>query len=415
VERVRAAAAREVETGHDARYATSEDGHGDGKQQERCVDADVVNPCQPGRAECREQPDAAPRDENAERSASQRQYNAFGEKLPDQARPVGAERPACADFLLSGGPLHEQQAGDVRAGNQKNQADRDLQKRERLPSVAVVRRIQWFDHESPSRIALGKFLLEIARDGIEVCLRLLRRYAGLEATDHGEDARRPPQLSGIERLRDPEVRLEEQIETLGHDTHDRGVRVVEDHRAVDHGGIPAESCLPQAMTDQRKRHEPANAILSLDKSAPELRLHPEHRKHAGFEALACEPFGRESILRRTHREDAVVHRADRLERAILFLECDVFGNRDPRRRFLTGSAGPDADQPVHVGKRRFIEGRLEQSKNGGVGADADGNHQHNGGGNGFPGPDMPERQRQIFTKCLHHEATDSSTTRPSKR
>ena len=67
---------------------------------------------------------------------SSAEQHAFGQQLPHQPLPAGAERGADRDFLLPPGGARQQQVRDVRAGDQQHQRHRAEQHEHRAAHVA---------------------------------------------------------------------------------------------------------------------------------------------------------------------------------------------------------------------------------------------------------------------------------------
>ncbi len=84
----------------------------------------------------REQRQRRGREQQPEHAAGDREQQALGEKLRDDAAALGAEREADADFLAPAREAREQQVGDVRARDQQHRGDRDEQHRVGLALVA---------------------------------------------------------------------------------------------------------------------------------------------------------------------------------------------------------------------------------------------------------------------------------------
>ena len=71
-----------------------------------------------------------------EHAAGQREQDAFGQQLPDDAAASRADGRADRDLALAARRAHEQQVGDVRARDQQDEADGAEQDPERRPDVA---------------------------------------------------------------------------------------------------------------------------------------------------------------------------------------------------------------------------------------------------------------------------------------
>ena len=83
-----------------------------------------------------QQADADESENEAQQASGQRERKALGQQLADDLEASGAERGAGCEFALSYRGAHQQEIGDVGAGNEKNEADRAEQNQQRLPGIA---------------------------------------------------------------------------------------------------------------------------------------------------------------------------------------------------------------------------------------------------------------------------------------
>ena len=83
---------------------------------------------------------AAPVSEDqAEDRARRRQAGSLGEQLTGEPQPRGAEREPDAQLVTPRDRARQQQVGDIRAGDEQDQADDDQNRRERLLVLASER------------------------------------------------------------------------------------------------------------------------------------------------------------------------------------------------------------------------------------------------------------------------------------
>ena len=80
---------------------------------------------------------AGPADEQPEHAAGERQHDALGQQLPDDAAARSADRGADRDLAPAAGGAHEQQVGDVGAGDQQHEADGAAVDQQRRLDVAA--------------------------------------------------------------------------------------------------------------------------------------------------------------------------------------------------------------------------------------------------------------------------------------
>jgi hypothetical protein len=74
-------------------------------------------------AESPQEPEAAKSQTRADHSASDRQYEAFGNKLTEEPESTGAERKSNCHLMPAGGVAGEQKICDIRAGDEQDHTD----------------------------------------------------------------------------------------------------------------------------------------------------------------------------------------------------------------------------------------------------------------------------------------------------
>ena len=131
-------------------------------------------------------------------AAEDGQQNAFGEQLPHQPLPSGAQSGADGDFLLAAGGAREQKVRDVGAGDQQHQRHRAHQHKQRAADVSHHLFLQANDVHAEGAVALVLFA-DAAGDDVDIRLRLRNRDAGLQAAPGCYSFRR----RGVSRHRRP--------------------------------------------------------------------------------------------------------------------------------------------------------------------------------------------------------------------
>ena len=101
-----------------------------------------------GRRELAKQVNAADREHGSQRAADQREHQALGDELPEDAPAAGADRQAHRDLALSRGAADEQQAGDVRAHDQQHGANGDRDHAKGRAARGDDLFLDGFDHEA---------------------------------------------------------------------------------------------------------------------------------------------------------------------------------------------------------------------------------------------------------------------------
>ena len=129
---------------------------------------------------------AEQREYDTQRAAAQREQNAFGQKLTDDAPRTGAQRGADRNFFLAGHGARQQQIGHVGAGDQQDAGDRAEQDQQGAARVADHLLLQRDDAESQAaigRIVLRMIVAQAGGERIHFGLGLGRGDAGLEFAD----------------------------------------------------------------------------------------------------------------------------------------------------------------------------------------------------------------------------------------
>ena len=111
----------------------------------------------------------------ADDAAGERQQQAFDDELARQPPPRAAECSTNGELLLARRATRQDEPGDVDAGNRQQQRDRaeeDPQQASGRPDGVDLQRR---DARPPARLALAVVGLDLARDCLELGLRLFQR------------------------------------------------------------------------------------------------------------------------------------------------------------------------------------------------------------------------------------------------
>ena len=84
--------------------------------------------------------DGAEREQHAEEAAGERQQDALGQQLPQQAAPTGANRHPNRHLARPGGAARQLQVGDVGTGNEEQERDRAEEELQAGPHLAARHR-----------------------------------------------------------------------------------------------------------------------------------------------------------------------------------------------------------------------------------------------------------------------------------
>ncbi len=210
LERGRQVGLRALQRRNQAKDDASEERDQERKARDPPVDADggpeLADTRQAGRVDCQQRTNADHPEDQAEHASRQRQHDALGEQLADDPAARAADRGADRDFPSPAGRPHEQEVGDVGAGDEQHQADGAGEHHEGLSSVSHQHVADRVDREAAVRAERVRILaLVLVRGCRNPRLCLLERNARRQASGRLEVV---PLVGGVCRNleRDPDRR-----------------------------------------------------------------------------------------------------------------------------------------------------------------------------------------------------------------
>jgi hypothetical protein len=145
---------------HEAEADSGEHAERGREGENEAVDVDLVRTGQQSRwGHCHQRAHAGHGQRDAYRTTEARQQNALGEQLPDEARSVGAERDAHCHFMPARRGAHQQQVGNVGAGDEQHERHCSGKDVQRPLDVANNEKRNWKDLGHEMRLAT-----EVGRD-----------------------------------------------------------------------------------------------------------------------------------------------------------------------------------------------------------------------------------------------------------
>ena len=203
---------------------------------------------------------ASVRERGAERATSTGEQQRLGKRLAYQAKAARAERHAHGQLLLPRCGAREQEARDVRARDQEEQADCRHQTGERSAELIAQRReaggrrfhLEPEVAQERRVFRLREIVAHWTIEDLQLSERLLDRRVRLEPADHLYLQRAGPALAWwlndrLVRRGDPHVRLDADLqpeELTRRDSDDGQRRLVDRDRRAERGGIEVEAPLP---------------------------------------------------------------------------------------------------------------------------------------------------------------------------
>jgi hypothetical protein len=297
---------RGLQRRHETEHQTGDDGQQRGEREGRAVQTDraEIHRADPGLGvemqrrggiQCREDPNAPPRDRDAGGAAGEREQQALGEQLTDQPRAARANGEPHGDLPPAPRRANEEQVRDVRAGREQDEAHGGEQHEERPPYDRVRARCVEFTcdrapvERSDHRIRV--LLIEDRTVPLHRFLGLRRRDAGLEPRGDVE-AVTPRLAEHVRRQRhhgQQHVRAAGQPAESGRQHADHSVRLAIDRdRPAEHRRIGVELPLPQRIGEDRDVRGAGRDILVGQEIPAERGLDAEQRQIARAHDLVGE-------------------------------------------------------------------------------------------------------------------------------
>ena len=208
-------------------------------------------------------------DAEAQKAAHEGYGRRVQDLLEDHSAAPRAKRGLERDLFAPQARASQQEVGDVRTRDQEHQGNRAEHRVEQLGDLVADDLL----HEGPdddghALIGVGVLCCELCHDPAEVGLALFhgaafgeaaeRRQRGARAAFHGE-------VSGRQRL--PQLLIEGELETVGHDADDFRGLTVESDRATDDVPAAIETILPEPVPDQRHRQRTDQSVLRDERAA----------------------------------------------------------------------------------------------------------------------------------------------------
>ena len=215
------------------------------------------------------------RQEDAERTAGERQQQRFAHQLCEQAAGARADRRSNRELAPASRRARQHQAADVAACDQQHRADRAEEHEHGEANVANELIAKRHEVDRPAGVEVRLLGAHLREDALHFRLRLIARDVGF----HASDADQAP--AAKRHLRRQLIRQEsiggesEDFETARHDADHRDGRAVDRQLLSDDAGAAAELAEPRRV---RQDHRPGRtlAVFPLRKAASERRPDAQH-------------------------------------------------------------------------------------------------------------------------------------------
>ncbi len=337
----------------------------------------------------------------ADGAADDSEDEAFDQQLPDDPPAGGAEGGAHRDLAPALGRAREQQVGDVGAGDQQHEGDGAKNREERRPAGAADEAgLERLEPQAGHVLGLGLVGGDhLIRDRPQLGAGLRCGRAVAQTAEDAQHARGPGPLPFGGNERCPDLRRFGERLTAGHHADDRGRPAVDAKRAAEHAGIRAVARAPNSGADDDDGLR-ARALVGVDEIAAEGRRLPEHRERVGGEIRALHLFGQVTSVAEVHRRAAVAGEPGEMARLRPpLLQLD-------ERRVAAAPVPQVPGEHVQVvgrfERKRPHERRVHDRETHRIGADAEGERQDRGGGEGAAADDQADGEAQVLHERIHH-------------
>ena len=323
------------------------------------------------------------RDDQSRRGAEHEEHERFGQHLPEKSARAGAGGQPKRELARSHRPAYEQEPSEVRArGQQENRSHQrhHIQRTGKTSAQSIqsprcrcqLDAIKLRPRARGGASAVGPERLD-TRVGLrcslpdldarsQTCHRIEPLRVGV--ADHG----------WVERDGQGDIHLTSRLEAMEswrRDADDRKRAIAECQRAADRAGGAAEPALPVSVTHHGDRG--IQSLVAGGHQAPGGRRHSQH-----LEVVPGGHLSEHLLDGSLHLHSQLVSRERGHSRRRRSLVSDALEVRVGRGAAETSIArGADEDQFLRVHHRQLAQqDRLEEADDRGVGADGDGQRQH---------------------------------------
>ena len=253
-----------------------------------------------------EQIQAPDGEENSGAATDEREQNAFAQHLPHHLHPSRPEREANGKFTLPRARPRQEHGGEIRAGNEEDEADRADQNHERAAHSAddqILHRIKRGAEFSRGAVVIWESRIPAGDNGIELGLRLGEADSRFEPGDDAVAARAArfqlvfrerdwfPDIGALGKRRSLDTKeWERKFKLRRHDSDDGVAPAIDRDLLADELGIGIETPPPEAFADDDDVIVPL-AKFALVEDAAFDRLHTEERKQTRRHRGALDALG----------------------------------------------------------------------------------------------------------------------------
>ena len=203
-------------------------------------------------------------------AAEEGQHQAFGDQLPDQAPAAAADRGAHRQLALARGRSHQQQVGDVGAGDQQHEHDRAHQRHQLRPHIGHQVGMHRLDAEiRVGGLLDGKARAQVGRQPVEFRLGLIKGDTRLQPGNHAQEHVVTRSRLVVHAVGDHDVgaRLDvgagrkQQFEPRRQHADDVGAAIAEFNAPADDRRITAVAALPELVAEDRDGRQRRRSLV----------------------------------------------------------------------------------------------------------------------------------------------------------
>ncbi len=340
------------------------------------------------------------RQPDADRRADDREHHALRHQLANESPAARTERAADRHLGLSCRRTHEQQVGDVGAGDQQHEHHGGENDVEGLFQIADRILLNVQDLGAPLAIHLGEPMLHRLRDQPHLAVRGVDGNIVLHAPENAHptrSARIVAQLLRGEHAWRPDLGGERIALFRGNDADDRERPRIDPHGLADHPLVAAEVAPPELLAQHHDRCR-ARLVFPLAEETPVEGLDAQEVEQIRSHLHALNPLG-VAALEHDVRGPAV---DDRKADEILGLRRIVDDVHRRGRVAVSLLRESNANQPVRLREwRRLKQDVVDDGEDRRVRADAEGQRDDRGGGEGGGGAQLSRGVDDVLPEVAH--------------
>ena len=280
LERFVEAFSRVVKGRKEAEEQPGRDGEPQGEGEHPKVQADALGARQGGGVQGDELARSPVGKEETQGTAQEREEDALGQQLADEAPAAGAQGGADRDLPTAGGQPDEEEVGDVQAGDQEDRGNHPEEDHEGGADLLDEHLLEWQDLDPPTRV-VRVLLLQAGGDTAHLGLRGADRDPRAQPRHAGQGVRAAVRRGRQDgRQGNPELTLLGKVEAGRRHPDDGIALVVQEKTLADGLRIGSEAALPEAVREEN-HVTVGRGVLVWPKFTSQKRTDANEREEVG--------------------------------------------------------------------------------------------------------------------------------------